>query len=176
MEPNTPRSDEIELGSVVGTFSFRGEVRLFLHNPDSPLLRDPKLVVLVSPDGARLQRTMSTRPGAGGRVIGRISGVTDEAGATALRGYRVFIHKDLLPALSDNEYYVWQLEGCAVWVDGVQVGRVVGVQEAGPHEILEIEVAGESQFVPLRAEFVRAVDVGAARIDLVAGALEEEPE
>jgi 16S rRNA processing protein RimM len=180
MEPAPPKSsvaadDEIEIGTVVGTFSFKGEVRLHLHNPSSDLLASAKTVVLVSPAGARSSARLSTRPGAGGRVIGRFDGVTDEAGATALRGFRVCIAKASLPALSPDEYYVWQLEGCAVELSGVRVGVVVGVQEAGPNDVLEIHTpAGDAHFVPVRKEFVLEVDVAARVVRLADGALDEE--
>jgi 16S rRNA processing protein RimM len=182
MEPAPPKSrslgggdEEVELGSITGVFGFKGEVRLYLHNPESDLLRTPRAVVLVAPDGRRRPATLSARPGAPPRVIGRIDGVTDEAEATALRDWRVMIAKATLPALEPDEFYVWQLEGAVVRIDGARVGEVRGVQQAGPTDILEIAVDGEREerFVPLVAEFVRRVDPVERVVELVPGALEE---
>lgn len=170
-----PTSDEIELGEVVGTFSFRGELRLHLHNPSSDLLREAKRVVLLSPSGERVETTLSTRPGAGGRVLGRVAGVTDEAGADALRGYRILIAKAALPPLGDDEFYVWQLVGCAVRIAEAVVGEVSGVQDAGPSQILEVAVPeGAPRFVPIRREFVLRIDTAGREIELAPGALDED--
>ena len=45
--------DELELGSLMGAFGVRGEVRVWLHHPESDLLATPREVVLVAPDGSR---------------------------------------------------------------------------------------------------------------------------
>ncbi|MEQ1503964.1 MAG: ribosome maturation factor RimM [Myxococcota bacterium] len=177
---NGTGDDEIELGSVTGVFGFRGEVRLHLHNPESDWLRKPRRVTLVAPDGARTGATLSARPGAGSRIIGRLAHVADEAAATALRGHRIVVAKRDLPALEADEFYVWQLEGATVEIDGQVVGTVVGVQTAGPNDVLEVQPApgpgGERSdvvFVLLLREFVREVDPVAKIVRLAPGALDE---
>ena len=70
-----PQPDEVELGHVSGVFGVRGEVRLHLHNRDSILLEGPVDAVLVGPDGARTGVEIVARPGAGKRIIGRITGL-----------------------------------------------------------------------------------------------------
>lgn len=167
--------DEVELGSVIGVFGFRGEVRVHLHNPGSTLLARPLPVVLVGPDGRRWAVSMSTRRGAGQRVIGRIDGITDEHAASALRGFVVALAKAHLPALGDDEFYVWQLEGAAVHLDGAVVGTVSRVQEAGPHEVLEIALTdGDVAFVPVLKAFVASIDVQARVVHLEPGALDDD--
>ena len=168
------RDDEVELGSVVGVFGFRGEVRVHLHNPTSDLLAKAKKIVLIAPDGARYEATASTRPGAGQRILGKIAEVTTEEGARALRDYRLAVDKAALPTLEDDEYYVWQLQGAEVQIDGVPVGTVRAVQQTGPHDVLEIDRgSGDPAFVPVLHEFVERVDVEGSVIHLTAGSLDE---
>lgn len=175
--PTTPKSDEVELGSVIGVFGFKGEVRVHLHNPDSELLYEERPVTLTSPDGRRLSATLSVRSGAGQRVLGRLSGVDTEEKARALQGYTISISKEALPALESDEYYVWQLQGASVWMGEEQVGQVIEVQSPGPTDVLVIERPdGQIVFVPSLREFVASVDLEAARVELVPGALDEDPE
>lgn len=167
--------DEVELGSVTGVFGFRGELRLHLHNPTSDLLSSPREVVLVAPDGRRTTGLLSARPGAGNRIIGRLRGTETEDAATALRGVKIRIRKSSLPRLPGDEFYVWQLEGAAVEIDGQRVGTIVGVQTSGPQDILEVQRAdGEMIFVPALREFIVAVDVAQSVVQLVTGALDDE--
>ena len=174
-EPGEP-DDEVELGSVIGVFGFRGELRLHLHNPSSDLLATPKPVILVDDDGVRRPAVLSARPGAGNRVIGRLVGVDDDVAATALRGVRIRIAKTELPSLDPDEYYVWQLEGAAVEIDDVRVGTVVRVHDS-EHDIFEIRRNdGEIVFVPALHEFVLAVDPIDGAVRLVPGALDDDPE
>lgn len=168
-----PRSDELDLGFVSGVFGTGGEVRLHLHNPDSDLLRAPREVVLVAPDGARRQVTLSARPGAGRRILGRIAGVEDRGAAADLMGHRVRIAKDALPPVAPGEVYVWQLEGLEVRVGGAPAGTVAQVHRAGPVDVLEIDTGGEPAFVPVVGGNVERVDLDAGVVHLAPGVLDE---
>ena len=72
--------DEIRLGHVSGVFGYKGEVRLFLYNPKTELFSGSgATVTLIDVEGARSERQLKSRPGAGKRILGRLSGVIDEA-------------------------------------------------------------------------------------------------
>jgi 16S rRNA processing protein RimM len=166
--------DEVELGFVSGVFGFKGEVRLHLHNPTSDLLRTPRSVILVAPDGARRAVTMSARPGAGKRVLGKIEGVRDEHEAGALKDFRVLIPRDALPETEEGEFYVADLVGLEVEA-GEERGTVTEIHQAGPVDVLEVDVGGkEPVFVPLVEGTVLGVDLDAGIVRLVEGSLDDE--
>ena len=171
--PSSLADDEVELGFVSGVFGTAGEVRLHLHNPTSDLLRQPRRVVLVAPDGSRRHATLTARPGAGKRILGRIAGIDDRDGAAALMGFRVRIEKADLPAAAPDEFYVWQLEGAAVEVDGQRRGTVATIHRAGPIDILEVDIGSDSVFVPMIAAIVVGVDAPRRVVRLAPGALDE---
>ena len=165
-------AEPIELGRITGVFGVRGEVRLFLHNPGSHLLEGEHEVWLQAPDGTRRTVTLSARPGAGKRILGRITGIEDRDAAAALRDHRVLMDRDRLPALEDDEYYLWQLEGASVQLDGQQVGQVVDIHTDGPVEVFEIIGSdGQTTWIPSLAQFIESVDVTAAVVRLRPGAL-----
>jgi 16S rRNA processing protein RimM len=167
------QDDEIELGSVNGVFGVSGEVRLFLHHRESELFDRPRDVVLVSPDGHRYKTRLTVRSGAGKRILGRFDGLTDRDLAEAMQDWRIVIASDRLPKLAPGEFYLWQIEGADVIVDGQVVGRVNRVHSTLGSDILEVDVGGEPRFVPCVRELVLSIDAAARRVELVPEALEE---
>jgi 16S rRNA processing protein RimM len=160
---------ELELGSVLAVFGVRGELRLHLHHPESPLWAAPVSVVAQWPDGTRRAVRLSVRPGAGKRWLGRIAGVDDRDAARAWVGVRLLFPRDLLPPPAADEFYVWQVEGAPIEVSGVQVGRVVRVHHSGGTDVFEIRSTdGRTEFVASLKDNVEAV--GADRLVLCPGA------
>lgn len=156
---------EVELGSVQAVFGVRGEVKLYLHNPSSELLKAARRVVLVLPTGARLQARVAARPGAGKRILGRIDGVTDPDAAATLVGARLAIARADLPPTAPDEWYVADLLGCVVIVGEREVGRVREVHHGASYDMLEVDTgAREGEFVVLRKESLVEVDVAGKRI------------
>ncbi|MBX2800315.1 MAG: ribosome maturation factor RimM [Myxococcales bacterium] len=170
---NSTKSSELELGTISGIFGVKGEVRLFLHNPESHLLDGPVDVTLVGPEGQRRAARVSARPGAGKRILGRLEGVSSRDEAASWMGWRIVVDHASLPDLEDDEYYVWQLEGAEVQQAGERVGRVAAVHTGGPVEIFEIHGAGEPWFVPSTGDFVERVDLEAQVVHLRPDAAEE---
>ncbi len=176
--PSRSRSEaptgDIELGYISGVFGVRGEVKVFLYNPESTLFETPRVVRLVGPEGER-EVTLSTRPGAGKRILGLVDGVTTPDEARALADLRIVVARDVLPDLEADEFYDWQLEGAPVLVDGETVGRVVRIHHPGEVEVFEIDVGdAEPAFVPSVSEFVLAIDVDTPSLTLHPSALSED--
>ncbi|MEM6930420.1 MAG: ribosome maturation factor RimM, partial [Myxococcota bacterium] len=148
----------------------------FLYNPDSTLFDTPHTVRLVGPDGAR-EVSITTRSGAGKRILGTIDGVTTPEQARALMDLRIVVPRDSLPGLDDDEYYDWQLEGAEVFVDGEPRGRLLRVHHPGEVDVFEIDTGtAEPTFVPSTAEFVLDINVEAPSVTLHPTALGEEPD
>jgi ribosomal 30S subunit maturation factor RimM len=62
--------EEVELGYVSGVFGVRGELRVFLHHPDSDTLATERRVIFTAPDGRRFTAFLRARSGAGKRILG----------------------------------------------------------------------------------------------------------
>ncbi len=164
-------ADRIELGSVVGVFGVRGEVRLHLHNREASVLEEPRPVVLVSPEGVERGAVVSVRPGAGKRILGRVNGVTTPEEAAQLIGYAVFIDRAELPEPDDGEFYVADLLGLSVEDEaGTVLGTLVDVVP-GHKDVWVVQTdAGEAFLLP-SPESVKRVDEEAGVIVVAAGAL-----
>lgn len=151
---------EVELGKVVGFFGVRGELRVHLHSRErSVLLESARPVVLIDPDGARFGANLSCRSGSGNRILGRIQGIQSRDLATALMGWRIAIARDDLPPTDTDEFYVADLQGLTVTVDGQARGRVVDVVSTPGGDLLELLVDGETVFVAFSSPAVLDVDL-----------------
>jgi len=158
--------DELELGFVSGVFGVHGEVRLHLHHRESTMLGQGHDVVLVDPDGGRWSAHLRSRSGAGNRVLGRFSVRVTREQAASMKGWRILVEAADLPPLEDGEFWVWQLKGAAVRVDGASIGTVVDVHATGPVDVFELRLDGEKEhaFVPALGSHV--VSVGPEGLEL----------
>ena len=72
-------------------------------------------------------------------VIAKIRGVDDRNAAEILRGTELFIARDALPDLNENEYYQADLIGFYVVRDGIKLGSVACFQNFGAGDIIEMD-------------------------------------
>ncbi|HEY7005186.1 MAG TPA: ribosome maturation factor RimM [Sphingomicrobium sp.] len=137
----------IALAAVAGAHGVKGELRLklFSDSVDS-LSRHERLYV-----GGAERRLLSVRD-AGKTAVARFEGIADRSAAEALRGALVEVDRAALPPLEEGEYYHADLIGLvAVDAHGTAVGAVVGVENYGAGDLLEIEhEGGKRSLIPFR--------------------------
>ena len=161
-----PEGEELELGYISGVFGVNGEVRLHLHHRESTLLAGGQDVVLVDPSGARWSARLSSRAGAGRRVLGRFRQPLSREQAAELKGWTIHVPTRVLPELGEGEFWVWQIRGAPVRVDGARVGVVVDVHASGPVDVFELRLDGEKEHVFVPAVRERVVAAGPDGLDL----------
>ena len=151
---------EASLGWVVGLFGYKGELRLFLHNRDSEFLNEEREVELVHPDGRRRTVQISTRGGAGGRILGRIRGLRDREEARELLDWEIIVPMDALPEPGEGEFYHHELLGLrVVTVGGDELGTITEIQSTGPVDVWVLNEGDDSEFIIATLEIVREVDL-----------------
>jgi 16S rRNA processing protein RimM len=104
-----------------------------------------------------------------GGVVARVEGVETREAAEALRGLDLYVPRDRLPEPEEGEFYHEDLVGLdAVDREGRPQGRVVGVQNYGAGDLLELRAGdGGSILVPFTREAVPEVDIAARRVVVV---------
>ncbi len=143
----------------------RGEVRLksFCSRPEDVAAYGP----LTTEDGRAFD--LSLGPAIKGGFAARLSGVTCKEQADALRGLRLHVPRERLPATGEDEFYHVDLIGLeAVDPGGGRIGRVSAVIEQGAGDLLEITLPGRSEpvLVPFTRAIVPTVDTAAGRLVL----------
>lgn len=157
-------ADLICVGAIMGAFGVHGEVRLksFTSEPDaigdySPLLTE---------GGKREFKVQLTRQIPQG-FAARLSDVRSREDAEALKGTKLYVPRDQLPSLPDDEFYHADLIGLDV-VDtgGAALGKVKAVLNHGAGDILEIWQKGAKNtlLVPFTMAAVPTVDLKARRV------------
>jgi 16S rRNA processing protein RimM len=157
-------SDLICVGAIAGAFGIAGEVRLksFCSEPTDIATYGP----LLSEDGSRQFNVTLTRPVAGG-LGARIAGVTTKEQADALRGTSLYVPRDRLPSLPDDEFYHADLIGLPAYDTGGElIGKVSAVYNHGAGDILEISTSRHKSalLLPFTLAIVPNVDLTAGRI------------
>jgi 16S rRNA processing protein RimM len=126
-------TDRIELAAVTGAHGVAGEVRLKLLGDGIQALSMHDSFN----DGAlTLSKIRSDKKGG---AIARFAGIANRTDAERLRGTVLTVPRSALPPLEEGEYYHADLIGLAVETDaGGQVGTVVGIENFGATDIVEI--------------------------------------
>ena len=164
-------SERICVGAITGAFGVAGEVRLKSFCADPTAIAD--YGPLYTQDGSRSFVVKLTRPVAGG-LGARITGIKTKEEADALRGTELYVDRNRLPSLPDDEFYHSDLIGLqAVDTGGVMLGSVVAVHNHGAGDILEITGPGRKSalMLPFTLAAVPTVDLAAGRgvVDLPEG-------
>ena len=153
------------LGVIAGARGIHGEVRVraFTERGEDVAAYGP----LTDETGGRSFTLVDPKPIRGG-VAARVEGVEDRTAAEALKGARLYVAREALPDLEDDEFYHADLMGArVVSSDGEEVGRVVALHDFGAGDVLEIERAdGPPLVAPFTRETVPEIDMNEGRIVL----------
>lgn len=132
----------VTLAAVAGAHGVTGEVRLKLFGEGVAALKRHKSFN----DGALTLKSL--RDDGKGGAIARFAEVADRTAAEALRSTTLTVPRSALPPLEDGEYYHADLLGLAAVSDiGEPLGAVIGVENFGAGDILEIEQPDGKRFM-----------------------------
>lgn len=167
--------EHVCVGAFAAAHGIKGEVKVkaFTVDPASVGSYGP----LLDESGQRRFVLSGLRPIADALVIARVEGVADRNAAEALRGIRLYAPRAALPAAGEGEYYHHDLIGLdAVLASGETFGKVVGVDNFGAGDMIEISHEDETVVLPFTDATVPTVDLAAGRLIIVLPeGLDDEP-
>jgi len=158
----------LQVGVIGRPHGLRGEVKLHLHFEGSTSLDAVEYVVL-EPEKGPAQRLQleSVRGSAKGPILAFVD-VAGREGAEALRGAKVWIERAAAPPLEDGEYYLVDLVGCDVSLEGKSIAKVTGVRPDPSVDTMILKLMdGEVAEVPIVEAWVGEVDVNAKTVELL---------
>lgn len=154
----------IPMGVLKGAHGVRGEVRVksFTAEPEALFTYGP----LTDEAGAVLLTPVSARAGSEHFIV-RPKENRQKEEWDALRGCLLHVPRAALPEADEDEFYIEDLIGMAVYTIGeAPEGRVRAVQNYGADDLLEIEIPGApaTVYVPFTRADVPVIDMKARRI------------
>ncbi len=163
VQKNRTNTDWVCLGKFGAPRGLKGELRLQIFTGDIEDLKsrknlcrgDDKLPV-------HLNRVQVIARG----LVVKILGVNSRSDAEFITGDALYIRREDLPDIADEEFYFEDLVGLSVLdPEGSIMGRVKEVHNFGAGDIIEIALStaikgnGKNAMVPFRKEIVTAIDL-----------------
>ena len=98
-------------------------------------------------------------------LLVKFVGIDTPEQARAWTHATLWVDRDEMPPLGDDEYYHVDLLGCRVEDEGGAVlGEVVDVVASGPHDLLVVREAGREWMLPVLARWVPVIEVEERRV------------
>ena len=156
-------AERVCLGAFAGAHGVQGLVRVkaFTAVPEDVAAYGP----LSDEAGARRFR-LSVTGRSKGFLLARVEGVSDRDQAEALAGTRLYVAREALPALEEEEFYHADLIGLAAEdLEGRPLGKVKAVHDFGAGAMIELDPGGgPSVMLPFTRASVPAVDLERGRL------------
>ena len=161
--------DLVSVGTFGRAHGIRGEIRLFAHHRQSPLLEPGVELIVPTPGGDERYVIEQIRWGDRFGIVA-LEDVDDRDIAEGLTNLEVYVDATQLPDL-DDEIYQRDLVGLPVVVSDHDepVGEVAGFFETGANDVMVVETSSEDNF------FVPMAEVAVADIDLEGGRIVLHP-
>jgi 16S rRNA processing protein RimM len=156
----TPDSadDLIVMGKIFSVHGVRGEVKVFSFTDPIENLLDYTTWTLRREGDVRQVQLVSGRS-TQKDLVAKLKGLDDRDEARLLSGYEICISRSLLPDLTEDEYYWYQLQGL----------KVIDLLETGANDVMVVKPCPGSlddreRLLPYTAQCVLAVDLGAGEM------------
>lgn len=165
--------DFILLGKITKPHGIRGEVKIYPYSGQPENFPDYRKMYIGPSEEERVPYTIERARVQGKTVILKLDGCGDRSAAEHLVDHELWLERDDLPDLGDEEYYWADLEDKAVRTeDGLELGWVTGILDTGAHDILSVTGRGHEYLIPIREEFVVTIDDHEVVLRLPPGLLE----
>ncbi|MEC8397284.1 MAG: ribosome maturation factor RimM [Bacteroidota bacterium] len=147
------------LGTIVGKYSFKGEIlaKLDTDTPESYL--DLKSLFIETPQGlvpyfidrSQLHKSSLLRI--------KFEGIETEVEAKALQKKDLYLPLNMLPPLDGNQFYYHEVTGfSAIDQFDKEIGIIKSVNDSGPQPLFVIDADGTEILIPVHDNFIKELD------------------
>ncbi len=161
------KEDCFFLGSIVGKYSFKGEVLVKLDTDSPKNYLDLSAVFINKPQGlvpyfitrSQLHKTSLLRI--------KFEDVDSENEADRLIKKELYLPMDQLPKLSGNQFYYHEVRGFTAFDQfKKEIGIIKTVNDSGPQALFVIDVNGTEILIPVHDNFIKELDRTEKKIHL----------
>jgi len=155
----TPHSDEKKLlvGKINGFFGVQGWIKIFSYTePRKNILKYQPWYFI--DDGTYKAIEMTTGRKQSKTIVAHLKGIDNKDQAVQLIGKSLYVDKDQLPQLDDNEHYWHELVGFRVInKDGIDLGVVDYLVDTGSNNVLVIK-GNKEHWIPYIEPYLVSID------------------
>jgi 16S rRNA processing protein RimM len=154
---------QICVARIGAAHGVRGAVNLWTFTEDPLAVK--RYGPLVTKDGAHRFEVTDARE-AKGHLVATLKGIATREEAERLNGLELYVAREKLPAIDEDEYYHADLIGlAAVTPANEPLGRIIAIHNFGAGDIIEIAPAqGATMLLPFTNAVVPSVDLPGGRV------------
>lgn len=157
-----PANKLVKIGRIMGAHGVRGMAKVASYTEDPETIAD--FDELLDAKGQR-RFTVTLKSWNKDHFIALISGVETREQAEALKGTDLYVPREALPELEDDDgYYYADLIGLKVQLpDGGELGQVLNMHDFGAGDIMEVRYSesGKTDMLPFNDDTVPEVNLQA---------------
>lgn len=149
--------DCFQLGAIVKTHGFKGEVVLHLDVDDPSEYRNLESMFLEQ-SGTLVPFFIEKSQLQGDKLRITFEDVADELTAKELVGASAYLPVEFLPELPGDEYYLHQVVGFIVLQGEDTLGEVFEIYDQGPNPLFGFKMGEHDVLIPFQDQFIQKVD------------------
>ena len=137
---STSEKDLICIGVVAGVHGLKGAVKIksFMENQEDILSFGPVFDSTFR-DSYKITLVCKNKKG----IVAHLSGIEDRNAAESIKGLELYIPREVLPELNEDEFYYHDLVGLDVDdLEDNRIGKVITVDNFGAGDIIEVSLVG----------------------------------
>tara|TARA_Y100001934_G_scaffold194811_1_gene229738 strand:+ start:340 stop:849 length:510 start_codon:yes stop_codon:yes gene_type:complete len=149
--------DMIAVGRLAGPHGIKGHLKFFFYGEDPSLIDGAGPLFNKKGHAFNLTRDRKHKD----FWLVRIDTIPDRTAAEALPKQELFINRDKLPELDDDEIYYEDLVGLmAIDTDNNEIGIIIGVHDFGAGTLLDIKIndSKKSFMLPYTNDYIVEMD------------------
>ena len=158
MEQNSEK--QVCLGAIVGVHGIKGEVKVKSWTEKD---RDIGTYGVLHDKSGSKELCLKVVGHSKELLRCKIKGVDDRNAAEALIGTELYVNREALPDLDEEEYYQADLVGLKVieQESSSEIGKISGIYNFGAGDILEIKlkVNGKTEMIPFTKVYVPQINI-----------------
>ncbi len=159
----------LAVGKIIKAHGIKGELKAIVYSQDISQFAAYKEVFLPKKLGFSKYPIKRIRE-QGKYTLITLEGIKDRTSAEALAGLEIFVDKNSLPPLKDDEYYWYQLYGLKVVTkEGNNLGIISYIFNNGAHDVYVVQDKNKKEIL------IPATDEIILNIDLTQGIMEIDP-
>ena len=146
----------IEIGSFIGVHGIKGEVKLksFTEIPEN-IFSFKEIFTETSENPIKLKLIRKLKQ----TFVCKIENIETRTDAENFKGLKLFVLRESLPNLTDDEFYHSDLLGFEVFnLNRESFGKVISLEDFGAGLLVEVKKNNKTFYLPMSKKFLKKID------------------